>query len=52
MPSEDKIRILALGGNPDLKHEGIIGKGGFAYVHQVFPHLTIAYRDIDLQHCD
>lgn len=49
MHSEIGLCALALDENPDLYHEGILGRGGFANVHRVFPHLTIAYYGIDLQ---
>jgi hypothetical protein len=47
MGSEAEICALALGGRSDFTHEGILGRGGSAYVHKVFPHLPIAHG-IDL----
>jgi serine/threonine protein kinase len=52
MISEAEICTIALGGDPNYLHQRILGRGGFAYVHQVLLQFTIAYCDIDIQLCD
>lgn len=36
-------------GDPSLRHEGVLGSGGYGDVHKVVTLLSIAHNDIDLQ---